>query len=254
MAANRLAHAPLVEAIFEAHWSPNNGSPVDPHHKLFVGRLFDRLQADFPEPEELPTAQIPDGAAVGVIQQRFRRVAGGWPLVQLGPGILTVNQTTEYEWETYRNLCVDVMTRLFAAHPKPETLRFDSLIIRYIDAVPLEIAAGDVWSFLRSKMRVTVEFPEDLFRDMPVRQQSDTFSLQATFVSEKPPGRVALNFSMGKKHDKPALLWETTVASVGTDVPKLPNDFRDWLESAHTITHDWFQKLITGELEKTFRE
>lgn len=41
--------------------------------------------------------------------------------------------------------------------------------------------------------------------------------------------------------------------SSGKDVPAMPNKFEEWLESAHNITHNWFFKLIEGDLEREFR-
>ena len=61
-----------------------------------------------------------------------------------------------------------------------------------------------------------------------------------------------MSFATGRKEGEPAVLWETTVQSVGSDLPDMPDGFPAWVDAAHEITHDWFFKLIEGELERRF--
>jgi uncharacterized protein (TIGR04255 family) len=42
------------------------------------------------------------------------------------------------------------------------------------------------------------------------------------------------------------------VQSAGADLPDMPKGFPAWVDAAHEITHDWFFKLIEGELERRF--
>jgi len=86
-----------------------------------------------------------------------------------------------------------------------------------------------------------------------VESRPCSFSWQATFQCSKPAGRVHVSFATGQKEEKPAILWETTVQSVGDDVPNMPDGFPDWIDAAHEITDDWFFKLIEGELERRFQ-
>src|SRR5581483_2894612 len=120
MPEKHLKNKPLVEAILEVRWglvSHAPGHESDPHYKLLLGRLYDRLQEKYPEHEQLPTAIIPDELVGHVVQHRFRTSAKGWPLVQVGPGILTINSTAEYTWEdVFRPRSVDAVGRLYEAH------------------------------------------------------------------------------------------------------------------------------------------
>ena len=133
MPGRLLKHAPLVEAIFEARWAPPAGTTVDSNYKLFVGRFFDRLLKKYPEPEDLPTASMPEAFVYGQVQQRFRAEKGGWPVVQVGPGVVTVNDTTRYSWENFQPRCSEVVDTVFEAYPKPENLHFIALQLRHIE-------------------------------------------------------------------------------------------------------------------------
>jgi len=47
-------------------------------------------------------------------------------------------------------------------------------------------------------------------------------------------------------------LWEIIVESREDEVPQIPRDFQSWLQEAHSLSIDWFFKLIAGDLEKSF--
>lgn len=85
-----LKNKPLVEAILEVKWALNAPAPnvsLDPHYKLLMGRMFDRLSERYPTHEQLPTAMMPDEIAAYLPQHRFRTGPEQWPLIQLGPGV-----------------------------------------------------------------------------------------------------------------------------------------------------------------------
>ena len=97
-----LANAPLVEVIAEIHWelatSPD-GQEFDPSWFELVSQLSPVLTELYPSVERL----VPEGVSVPlellgrVPLRRFRRAGGGWPLVQLGQGLLTVNAVPPYD-------------------------------------------------------------------------------------------------------------------------------------------------------------
>lgn len=100
MTSRVLNNKPLVECILEMRWALVEQAPglsQDPHFPLLLGRLYDRLNADYPVHEQLPAAEVPSELVGHTVQHRFRRKAEGWPLVQVGPGILTVNDTDGYQ-------------------------------------------------------------------------------------------------------------------------------------------------------------
>lgn len=148
MSSRELTNKPLVEAILEIRWALNpqeNGGDVDPHYRLLLGRLFDRLQSDYPEHEQLDAARLPDDLAGHVVQHRFRAAKDDWPLVQLGPGVFTVNDTSRYKWEDFEKRVVEAKNKLFESYPNPEKLKIESISLRYIDAVELDFQSNSVF-------------------------------------------------------------------------------------------------------------
>src|SRR5947209_1729030 len=125
MPRRTLVKKPLVEAILEVRWALETkqpGTQIDPQYKLLLGRFQERVRDRYPEYEQLPAAALPDELIPYNVQHRFRRNANGWPLVQLGPGLLTVNETETYDWTTFRPLTLEAFQKLFEAYPQPERL------------------------------------------------------------------------------------------------------------------------------------
>jgi len=255
MPQKQLKNKPLIEAILEVRWALDSrlsGHESDPHYKLLLGRLYDRLSGIYPEHEQLPTAIIPDELVGHVVQHRFRSSAKGWPLVQVGPGILTVNSTADYTWDAFRTRAVTALGRLYEAHPKVTELRITNITLRYINAVEFDYAKQNAYDFLRDQLKLDIALPSNLFDNTGVEGRPHTFGWQSTFKCTRPQGQVTIRFASGRTEDKPAIIWETTVQSLEGDVPPMPTGFETWIDAAHVVTDDWFFKLIEGDLERRF--
>ena len=250
-----LKYKPLVEAILEVRWMLQGTPPgpqVDPHYKLLLGRLFDRMITDYPEHEQLPAANIPDELVGHVVQHRFRVAANSWPLVQIGPGVFTVNSTADYKWLDFRPRVLSATAKLYDAHPKVGDLKITNLILRYIDAVDFDYVGDNVFGFLRDKLKMNISLPESLFISTGGQNKPNKLVCQYSFKCEKPQGLINIRFATGQKSHTPAVVWETAVETTGEDLPEMPKAFEGWLDAAHKITSDWFFKMIEGELERRF--
>lgn len=248
-----LPNKPLVEAIFEFKWRISS-EEGDPHYPLFVGRLYDRVQPSYSFHEPLPTSMIPLPVAVNLIQHRFRAKKGRWPLIQVGPGIVTVNDTEGYVWQDFGQRAKSLMKAIYEAYPEPQQLHVDSLVLRYLDAFELD-GNQDMFDYLSDKLKSTVSFPSQLFKETTVSSTPKTLNIMASFTTEKPKGNILIRFRNGthtKKPEKPALIMELAVRSDSPDLPNMPEGFEGWVEAAHGLTDDWFFKFIEGELERRF--
>lgn len=125
--------------------------------------------------------------------------------------------------------------------------------LRYIDAINLDYSREDIFKFLKEKMKVTAELPTSLFDNNNIEKLVSNFNWHSAFNCKKPQGIVRLGFATGQKEDQPCLLIEIALQSTETDLASMPEQFEEWLRSAHDITDDWFFKLIEGELERRFR-
>ncbi|MBM4349940.1 MAG: TIGR04255 family protein [Deltaproteobacteria bacterium] len=253
--AKELKNKPLVEAIFEVRWKLQGAPPapvIDPHYKLLLGRLFDRFLQDYPEHEQLPAASIPDDFVGHIIQHRFRVAANKWPLVQVGPGIFSVNSTGDYIWPVFRLRVVTALEKLYDAHPKVTDLKLTNIILRYIDAENFDYMSENAFDFLRDMLKLNISLPVNLFSGTEVENRPTGLLSQCSFKCRKPKGIVTIRFATGQKNNVPAIVWETIVESATDDLPNMPKDFTDWIDAAHQITDNWFFEMIKGELERRY--
>ena len=252
-----LKNKPLVEAILEVRWGLQgnaHGPQNDPNYKILLGRLFDRVSQDYPTHEALPTSQIPEEIVANVVHHRFRVAPDAWPVIQVGPGIFTLNAASDYKWEDFLPRAVTAVKRFYEAYPRIDDLKIVHLALRYIDAVDFDCSTDSALVFLQDRLKVGVTLPESLFHNTGVENEPRSFVSQYAFKCEAPRGLISIRFADGLKNNQPVLLWETTVESTGDDVPKMPDSFEVWLEAAHKITGDWFFKMIEGELERRFSD
>jgi uncharacterized protein (TIGR04255 family) len=250
-----LKNKPLVEAIVELKWALKNigeDLQIDPHYKIMLGRLYDRLSSKYPEHEQLPSALMPDEMSAYIVQHRFRSAKNDWPLVQIGPGILTFNETHKYIWENFRASTLEVFQKLQGAHPKPEEFRIISLMLRYIDAIEFDYESNNIFDFIRDNLKIQTEIPANLFKDGSIKNIPSQFSWQSTFKCDKPQGAITIHFATGKKGARLALIWETIVHSIDTNVQTKIERFPLWIDEAHSVADNWFFKMIKGELERRF--
>ncbi len=253
MPRKELKNKPLVEVILELKWAlPAPGMGGDPDYQLLLGRFSERVESVYPFHEPLPTAQMPDVMAAQMVQHRFRTGKGGWPLVQMGPGIMTVNATDGYQWDDFRNRCEQAVKALLDAHPAKQKFAVQDLALHYINAVEVDFRRESVFQFLAEKMKTKISLPDRLFDGGRVIGNPAAFHWQASFPHDGPGGTVTLRFAIGQRSGRPALIWETLVQVARDRMPSIPDGFSRWLGKAHDLTDDWFFKLIEGELESTF--
>ena len=251
-----LKNKPLIEAIFELRWAlqePAPGFRIDPHYKLLIGRLYDKLSENYPYYEQLPTAAMPDEIGSYIVQHRFRKAKDIWPLVQLGPGIITVNDTDGYIWEDFEIRIDKAVKMLFEVYDESgKPLSINRLLLRYIDGIRFDFGDDDIFDFLQNQLKTNISLYPKLFETEEIQRLPSALDLRFSFPSENPNGRIHLRFVQGKKNGIDALIWETMVESLMEDASEYQKNILEWINKAHDVTDDWFFKLIEGELEGRF--
>jgi len=255
-----LEKKPLVEAVFELQWElvkeEDPSLEVDPDYPILIGRMYDRLSNEYPARVKLESANIPVDFAGHIAQHQFRKTAYKWPLVQLGPGIMTVNDTEDYRWEDFRERITSVVRALFESYPQAEDgsnrLNVSLSRLRYVNRIFFDYKKDRILDFLREQMQIGVDLPARLFQDSGVSDSPEHFNLDFGFSSSRPPGAIALRFSRGQVDGQDVVLWNTQVTSVKSDAPSGLEAIAAWVDEAYHLTHDWFYKIIEGKLLESF--
>lgn len=258
-APRELLNKPLVEAIFELRWAlriPGSGlPPQDPGFRIALGRFYDKVRKDYPELIDLPTSQVPEDMTAYTVRHQFRRGKGQWPLTQLGPGILTVNDTNGYTWDSFRPKVLDALDAIFNAYPadihpfKPSSLR-----LRYIDAIDFSQETTDPINFLEEYLHTRVVVEPLLFDNPGEASSVQQLRLSLTFPLTKPKGVGVLGFANSARHGKPSIIMEIVIRSEDDNVPSSRKDFPAWVNDAHAVVDKWFFTLCRGQLLERFEE
>lgn len=249
-----LQNKPLVEAIFELRWQLQeqpDGTKIDPYYKLLIGSIYDKIKGDYSFHEPLPSASIPDELVGYSVQHRFRKDKDEWPLIQVGPGVITLNDTDSYVWEDFDERIKRLLTTFFDTYPDRENLKIITLQLRYIDAIEFDYDSN-IFDFLNSHMKTSVSLYDKLFSETEVNSLPSGFDLSFAYSAARPKGTIHLRFRKGKKEKEDALIWETVVQSLPDETPNKNADIVNWVTEAHELTDDWFFKIIEGELLRRF--
>lgn len=255
--SSKLTNPPLMEVMFELRWKLKEltgNRTSDPAYSLLVGKLYDELREDYPSHEQLPTAEIPAEIASYVIQHRFRKTEGGWPLVQIGPGVLTINDDTDYDWPDFNERINKVVPTFLAAHESlGGTFEAVSVQLRYIDGLPFDFTKDSILSYLDTMLKVKIELLNTLFDDGKTSTLPKGIDLRFFFECNNPEAELLIRFARGKKKEEDALVWETVVGASPAAIPQSPGNIATWADSAHELIHTWFVKLTDGQLMENFK-
>ena len=182
-----LNNPPLVEVIFELHWQlqqPQEGPP-EQNYGIIAGRMYEKLQAEYPFHEPLPPASMPTDIAAYMVQHRFRKGENEWPLIQVGPGIVTLNQTKDgFRRDVFHRGIRSLAQTLLSIYPESQKPRCSRLMLRYIDAVDFDYQTGNISEYISRTLKTDLIVKSTLFEDTGV--SAAPTSLDSTFFLRGP--------------------------------------------------------------------
>lgn len=248
----KLKNKPLVEAIFELRWElgkNDKGLPFDNNYDFLIGLFNNNIKNEFGTQNKL---ELPFEGIPYVPHYQFRKKPGEWPVIQLGLGLLTVNDTSNYEWEdNFNALCKNAVDKFYASYPDLSVLQLSDLTLRYINAIKFDYQ-NSILDFMKSKLKIDIALPNNLFENGGINKTPLLVNTVFSLPINKPKGAVIYNFNRGKKDNIDSLLWEIVVTSRKSDIIKMPDNINAWLNEAHEIAEKSFFTMIEGDLEKDF--
>jgi uncharacterized protein (TIGR04255 family) len=252
-----LLHPPLVEVIFELRWEiendQQNGRMHDPNYPMMYGRLYERLKKDFPIIEDLPSVQAHPDMTPYVPRHRMRKEQNGYPLIQVGPGIVTINDTKAYSWNHFQSLALRLIEAIVELYPTNAIpLNFIKSEMRYVNAIRFDLARENPLAFLAEKLHMKVELDPELFEQVSLNERPNTIGINLAYALEKPMGNLNIGVNLGQFEAKPAFIQQTLIQSFGELVPSDVNSFGPWLQDAHESAESCFQVFCKGDLMEKF--
>ncbi len=246
----KLPKAPLQEVIFEVRWDldldPETQRLQDNGFDLAVGKFANAIEGQFSFPLKKVPGDIPIDFFNHQPVHQFWTNEQTWPVVQLGPGIMTFNDTDKnYEWENnFFPTLKTLLEQLCKAYSKSKELNFTDYTLRYIDVVKIADYSFENWpAFIQSSLNFSFE---NLFE---TSGRLKDFNFQQTF--EQPGlGGLTIVIANGKnKKREEVLIWQIAI----TQNKKADLDaLLVWVKNAHEVTSKVFLDICKKEFYASF--
>jgi uncharacterized protein (TIGR04255 family) len=238
----KLPNAPLQEVVFELLWEmdfDNFGKPVDLNFEFAQGIFAEKIKKEFPfhkrtVPEEFPLTIYPKPV------HQFWKNENLWPVVQIGPGILVINDIEKnYTWKDYKNLIIQVLGILSGAYDKE--LKYITVSLKYIDAV--EITQNNYLDFINNNFNIRLDNNFNNPGSITNIKINETFAVDEI-------GKFDILISSGmSRNNQPAIIWQSNIFNNGKFHNK---EILSWIEEAHNIVSDHFKKIVKKPFYASF--
>lgn len=236
----------LAEAIAEVRWMLADGpdqTKRDPGYKLMLGKLHSALEADYPVAVELPTSMVPEELAPNIVRMQLRPSPTSWPVIQIGPGIATLNQDSRYKWVDFQRELSKFINALHAAYPaKMSPLQFVGLDLRFLNIVPVDPSLS-LESQLKSLFNISVSIPDVPGASNDEAAFPQSFALAYAKLRSDLPGRLQLKINIGEQAGSPVFVFEFVAQSRGEHVRQSASEQLEWAEGAHSAVKAWLCSL-----------
>lgn len=266
----KLANSPLVEAWLTIQWTlellqPDALIALDPAFSTAFIDFSNSIRNRFGEIKALDTLQIPEQLAPHRPRYQFRKGEDIWPVLQLGPGVATANFVSPYSWKDFRELALYLRPKLLNAYENRQ-LQTSLISLRYRNAVPCEYSKINILEYLKGYLNINLQLPEFIPGAMSNENRPGTFDLHVSFMLTHPHGRGILRVVTGNKkitdpktghvENPEHMIFELEVVSELENAPSLSDEeaYTDWLNSAHSVIHDWFFSLVEGPLMDAYSQ
>jgi uncharacterized protein (TIGR04255 family) len=174
---------------------------------------------------------------------RFRQSQNGYPLVQIGPGIITLNTLDAlYDWDKdFAKRCNQITSTFFKIYQAAENDKFQPTLI-YIDFLQLDEENESVIEYInrRLSLKISPSFEPDC--------QPTRFNLGLEYKTNG--GDIIFTLNLGNHNDKIGLLMQSNLR--GEEFASKDNVVK-WLEDAHTQSTKLFKEVTKGKLYDSFK-
>ena len=243
---------PLVESIFELRWgetSPNNFYYDNDDKTPFLMKFgavaatkgFKEIESiNVEAPEQLPM----------LVKHRFWTEKEVWPCIQVGLGILTINQTSKgYVWQNFISAIENGLNIFNDADDNRLTRIKDSgkLRLMYQDLFPLD-KSRDVLKLLKDRLNIDLNIPAELLNNSNLGEV-DSLGLNFNITTKEPVGKMIINISSVMALPAgPSILVETVIESNLRDIASNSVEgIKIWAESAHNLQKHSYTHLMLQE-------
>ena len=239
---SKLPNAPLIEVIFELRWNVSDKQELGKCQYLH-GDLFALIKSDFNYREALIAPEVPMELYQNVPAHRFRFAQNEYPLVQVGPGLLTLNTTdSKYIWNDFKSQIDNVISKFLEVYQFDEKQKI-SLILQYFDFFEFDFESANVHEFLKNKLKISVE--QEFYANI-----SKPNNLNLSFHYKTEFGQLTITIFRGQNNAKDGIVMQTNITSDPIQ-PDL-NVISIWLNNSQKFCSQLFKDMTKGTLYESF--
>lgn len=241
---SKLPNAPLIEVVLELKWDLLTKEDLNDSQYLY-GDIYSSLKHKYPFRENILPFDVPLEVLINKPVHRFRSSEGGYPLIQVGPGILTLNTIDEkYEWEEFSKNSEELLKAFHSVYQSFKNKLFSPCIL-YLDFFPFNFDNEDAYNFINENFSVN-------FKQSFIETESYPKDINLSFNYKIDIG--ILNVSFQKGNNQQGV--EGIILQIRID-GFAKNDEIDkiilWYDQSHKITSDLFKKMTEGKLYESFK-
>jgi len=242
---SKLPNAPLLEVIFEIKWDITSRTDIVDFQYLH-GDLYSNLKSKYSHRESLIPPEVPLEVIKGSPVYRFRETSGSYPLVQVGPGLISVNTVdNQYFWSQFRDESNQVLNVLTDIYPKYSELHLVPALT-YIDFFEYDKNKETPLEYLNANFQLSLK--DNFMGDFKAKMSDVNITLNY-HVEEK---IVSLTLRNGIiNNEKEGLVLQTKV--IGAKERYNTQKLKDWLDSAHDLSSSMFKALTSGKMYESFK-
>lgn len=242
---SKLKNAPLVEVIFELRWKVSNKDDLTRCQYLY-GDLYSLLKEKYRYRESLVPPDVPADLLINNPIYRFRKRQDGYPLLQVGPGIISLNTVDEYyDWEEYFVWCKGLMEALFDVYPHNNGEMFTPTLL-YIDFLKTETLNVDILNFVNTYLNININ--QGFYK---TEKHPEALNWAVAYKTEL--GQLGVTLNTGKINKvEEGIILQTKLN--GTDFNPDVGNINSWLTEAHEFCSQLFKDMTKGPLYQSFNQ
>lgn len=241
---SKLPQAPLLEVIFEVKWQLKSKEDLAKCQYLH-GDLFAKLGNKYPFRELLVPPEIPLDVYLNVPAHRFRTAKNSYPLIQVGPGILTVNTNDEkYIWENYEHWCTEAFTNMIDLYKFKENENI-TLSLKYFDFFLFNFKDTDINEFLSDNFHIQL-------KQTFLKEPNTPSSVNLGFFYDTNLGGFSIRINKGNNSKGQSGIIVDTTLSNNSSIPDV-SKMSKWLNDAHDYVSEIFKAMTKGKMYDSFK-
>lgn len=243
-----LKNAPLKEVMFEIQWDLDFISEqkvlYDSGFEQAMLNFTKSCKQDFNELVILKPENIPPIAFIYRATHRFHKVKNQHPLYQLGPGVFTVNDNNKnYIWSDFYSMIKNGIKCLRESYSKE--LIPKKLQLLYIDKTsPYIFGEMDKFDFLRKHLQINAESYDFVDGKLNDIQFSKSFDINEELLLN-----IVISTGIDSVTKEDIIEWKTFISNKKRVSWE---ELNTWIEKAHDICSNTFNKMISKKLYEHF--